>query len=287
MTKSQIPPRRSGRPGASPSAAISTCTASDSGRCGSPALACGVSRLTPMRPGACCVKRFASVSTASILAQAYGPGISERLIAEALHPYPDGLVIATKGGVARRDRDDPGRPDGRRSGCEPTAKAVSSACAWTGSIFGSCTASTLTFPWTTRSARSASCRTKGRSDTSGLGGHRRATPRRSCADRRRYRAESFQLRRPSGRGRPRRVRDRRHRFHPLVPARHRPACRTREPAHHSSPAPSRHAFPARAGLAAASLACHAAHPWYLIDHAPTRQRQRSVNRTGPRRTPRA
>jgi pyridoxine 4-dehydrogenase len=30
-------------------------------------------------------------------AEFYGPGTSERLIAEALHPYPDGLVIATKG----------------------------------------------------------------------------------------------------------------------------------------------------------------------------------------------
>jgi pyridoxine 4-dehydrogenase len=30
-------------------------------------------------------------------AEFYGPGVSERLIAEALQPYPDGLVIATKG----------------------------------------------------------------------------------------------------------------------------------------------------------------------------------------------
>src|SRR3954465_14205982 len=34
-------------------------------------------------------------------ADAYGPGVSEELIAEALHPYPAGLVIATKGGLAR------------------------------------------------------------------------------------------------------------------------------------------------------------------------------------------
>src|SRR5919202_1812445 len=32
-------------------------------------------------------------------ADAYGPQVSERLIAEALHPYPEGVVIATKGGV--------------------------------------------------------------------------------------------------------------------------------------------------------------------------------------------
>src|SRR5258708_14232457 len=34
-------------------------------------------------------------------ADAYGPEVSEEIIAEALSPYPDGLVIATKGGFAR------------------------------------------------------------------------------------------------------------------------------------------------------------------------------------------
>ena len=34
-------------------------------------------------------------------ANSYGPHISEELIAEALHPYPSGLVIATKGGLER------------------------------------------------------------------------------------------------------------------------------------------------------------------------------------------
>jgi aryl-alcohol dehydrogenase-like predicted oxidoreductase len=45
-------------------------------------------------------------------ADAYGPDVSERLIAEALYPYPEGLVIATKGG---QTRPGPGRwtPDGR------------------------------------------------------------------------------------------------------------------------------------------------------------------------------
>src|SRR6202040_223946 len=35
-------------------------------------------------------------------ADAYGPEVSETLIAEALHPYPAGLVIATKGGFTRQ-----------------------------------------------------------------------------------------------------------------------------------------------------------------------------------------
>src|ERR1700731_3376397 len=34
-------------------------------------------------------------------ADSYGPGVAERLIAEALHPYPSDLVIATKGGFQR------------------------------------------------------------------------------------------------------------------------------------------------------------------------------------------
>jgi len=39
-------------------------------------------------------------------AESYGPHVSEELIAEALHPYPPGLVIATKGGF---DRSGPGQ----------------------------------------------------------------------------------------------------------------------------------------------------------------------------------
>lgn len=34
-------------------------------------------------------------------ADSYGPYVSEELIAEALHPYPKGLIIATKGGLVR------------------------------------------------------------------------------------------------------------------------------------------------------------------------------------------
>ena len=34
-------------------------------------------------------------------ADSYGPHVAEEIIAEALHPYPDGLVIATKGGFER------------------------------------------------------------------------------------------------------------------------------------------------------------------------------------------
>lgn len=46
-------------------------------------------------------------------ADSYGPEVSERLIAEALHPYPAGFVIGTKGGFTRPNRSwvADGRPE--------------------------------------------------------------------------------------------------------------------------------------------------------------------------------
>ena len=38
-------------------------------------------------------------------ADSYGPSVSESIIADALHPYPQGLVIATKGGLTRPARE--------------------------------------------------------------------------------------------------------------------------------------------------------------------------------------
>ncbi|MEU6449500.1 aldo/keto reductase [Streptomyces sp. NPDC046979] len=46
-------------------------------------------------------------------AHLYGGGANEELLAEALHPYPDGLLITTKVGVARSGPDDDWRLDGR------------------------------------------------------------------------------------------------------------------------------------------------------------------------------
>ena len=54
-------------------------------------------------------------------ADAYGPYISERLIREALYPYPRGLLIATKGGQVRPRREEwvpDGRPEHLRAACE-------------------------------------------------------------------------------------------------------------------------------------------------------------------------
>ena len=60
-------------------------------------------------------------------ADSYGPEVSERLIAEALHPYPENLVIATKGGLLRPGpgRWDPdGRPEHLRAACEGSLKRL-------------------------------------------------------------------------------------------------------------------------------------------------------------------
>jgi aryl-alcohol dehydrogenase-like predicted oxidoreductase len=60
-------------------------------------------------------------------ADSYGPEVSERLIREALHPYPDGLVIATKGGLLR---DGPGqwrpdcRPEHLKEACEASLRRL-------------------------------------------------------------------------------------------------------------------------------------------------------------------
>ncbi len=54
-------------------------------------------------------------------ADSYGPGVSERLIAEALYPYPTGLVIATKAGFQRPGPDKwvvDGRPSHLRESCD-------------------------------------------------------------------------------------------------------------------------------------------------------------------------
>jgi aryl-alcohol dehydrogenase-like predicted oxidoreductase len=60
-------------------------------------------------------------------ADAYGPEVSERLIAEALHPYPRGLVIATKGGLTRPSAPEwvpDGRPQHLRAACEGSLRRL-------------------------------------------------------------------------------------------------------------------------------------------------------------------
>jgi pyridoxine 4-dehydrogenase len=60
-------------------------------------------------------------------ADSYGPEVSENLIAETLHPYPEGLVIATKGGLRRTGpgewpRD--ARPERLKECCEGSLRRL-------------------------------------------------------------------------------------------------------------------------------------------------------------------
>jgi pyridoxine 4-dehydrogenase len=60
-------------------------------------------------------------------ADSYGPEVSENLISEALYPYPDGLVIATKGGLRRTGpgqwpRD--ARPERLKETCEASLRRL-------------------------------------------------------------------------------------------------------------------------------------------------------------------
>ncbi|MEU9418543.1 aldo/keto reductase [Streptomyces sp. NPDC048272] len=57
----------------------------------------------------------------------YGPDLAEELIAEALYPYAEGLVIATKGGVVRTGPDQwhvAGRPEQLREQCEASLRRL-------------------------------------------------------------------------------------------------------------------------------------------------------------------
>ena len=60
-------------------------------------------------------------------ADSYGPSVSEEIIAKALHPYPDGLVIATKGGLERPGPDQwvpNGRPEHLRRQLEGSLRRL-------------------------------------------------------------------------------------------------------------------------------------------------------------------
>ncbi len=64
-------------------------------------------------------------------ADSYGPDVSETLIAEALHPYPAGVVIATKGGYTRPNEGSwvaNGHPDHLRKALDGSFKRLRREC---------------------------------------------------------------------------------------------------------------------------------------------------------------
>jgi aryl-alcohol dehydrogenase-like predicted oxidoreductase len=81
------------------------------------------------RPGALRVLRRAYELGCNFFdtADSYGPHVDEQLIAEALHPYPKDLVIATKGGLVRPSAprwDEDGRPEHLRQAIDGSLKRL-------------------------------------------------------------------------------------------------------------------------------------------------------------------
>ena len=93
---------------------LSRSTAWATAPCASPARASGASPTTPTSRWRCLSAPSSWAFDFIDTADSYGPFVSEDLIAEALAPYPDGLVIATKGGLLRTGPGDwrlLGKPD--------------------------------------------------------------------------------------------------------------------------------------------------------------------------------
>jgi pyridoxine 4-dehydrogenase len=84
----------------------------------------------PNHDGAIAVLRRAVELGVNLIdtADSYGPHVSEELIAEALHPYPADLLIATKGGLIRtgpgRGWPADGRPEHLRDACEGSLRRL-------------------------------------------------------------------------------------------------------------------------------------------------------------------
>jgi pyridoxine 4-dehydrogenase len=77
--------------------------------------------------GARVVRRAVELGATLIdTADIYGAGVSEEVVAEALHPYPEGVVIATKGGLGYglQDRIRDGRPEHLREACDASLRRL-------------------------------------------------------------------------------------------------------------------------------------------------------------------
>jgi len=77
--------------------------------------------------GARVVRRAVELGVTLIdTADIYGAGVSEEVIADALHPYPENLVITTKGGLGHglQDRLRDARPERLREACEASLRRL-------------------------------------------------------------------------------------------------------------------------------------------------------------------
>ena len=107
--------------------ATSRCSASATARCACPARTCGASPTIPERARRL-LRRAVELGINFIdTAWYYGPFVANRLIVEALHPYPRDLVIATKlGGKRLPDKSwaPAARPEELRRGAEDDLRTL-------------------------------------------------------------------------------------------------------------------------------------------------------------------
>jgi hypothetical protein len=115
-------------------------------------------------------------------ADSYGPGVSERRIAEGLYPYSEELVIAAKGGLVRPGPDG-GSPTAARSTRTGPARSAFAGYGWTGFTCTSSTGPTPRCRSPSRSARWPSLKDEGKilhigesNVTQGLSPHRWQLP---------------------------------------------------------------------------------------------------------------
>ena len=105
----------------STSAETSRSSASATAPCSSPARACGGRPRTTTPRWRCCAAAVELGVTFFDTADSYGPETAEQLLKDALHPYADDVVIATKAGLTRQGPGiwtPLGRPPYLRQQCE-------------------------------------------------------------------------------------------------------------------------------------------------------------------------
>ena len=130
-------------------------------------------------------------------ADSYGPEVSEALLAEALTPYPDGMVIATKGGLVRPGPGQwvAGRPI--PTTCGRPARAACAACGWSRSRCTSSTGRIRRSPLEESVGALVELQQQGKIRHIGLSNVSvKQLRRRQAADADRVRAESLQPHRP-------------------------------------------------------------------------------------------
>ena len=208
-------------------------------------------------------------------ADSYGPEVSEELIAEALHPYPGGLVIATKGGLTRSgpsqwERD--GRPEHLREACEGSLRRLRVERIDVYQLH----AVDPEVPLEESVGTLSELRDEGKVGHVGVSNFDTRPARPGARDRpHRLGPEPLLDRRPRSRAGTRGLRPRRHRVHPLVPARvGRPGRRGRAQPHRrrarSDPVPG------RAGLAPGALPRDASDPGHVVRRPPRGERRRRI-----------